>query len=156
MVFETCSYTSNAGVTIAIGDTTYPAQNFEMKTYLKNDPVNKVQYPGRWPSYSYPEYMEIHMAGDILGSSASDYNTKARALKAALNPPYKVYTGRKHGAVTFTFFGDATQYFAYVILSSLETPTEALYPSVGRYEITWISFEPYLVNGSTFVYATDL
>jgi hypothetical protein len=100
--------------------------------------------------------MEIHMSGDILGSSASDYNTKARLLKAALNPPYKVYTGRRHGTVTYTFFGDATSYYAYVILSTLETPTEALFPSVGRYEITWISFEPYLVNASTGAYATDL
>lgn len=156
MIFETASYTNNAGTTLAIGDTNYPALEFEMKTYLVNDPVKKTQFPGRWPTFSYPEYREIYFAGDILGDDAADYNALARALKAAFHPPYQVLTGRRHGRLNLTFYGDATTYYAYVILGSLETPKQANYPSVGSYTLTLISFEPYLVNATTGAFAVDL
>lgn len=144
MIFQTLSYTSVAGVTIALGDTTYPAQDFTMDVYQINDAVKKVQFPGRWATFSYPEYREINVAGEILGDSASDYNTKASAMRSAIQVPYKTQTARRHGTLSMTFFGDGNTYSAYVILSSLKTPVTAQYPSVGSYSVSWIAFEPYL------------
>ena len=143
-VFETAVYTSNAGTSLTFGDTVYPAKKFEMKTYQVNDAVKKMQFPGRWPTFSYPEYREIHFEGDILGSDASDYNTKERAMRSAFQPPHQAYTGRRHGTLYLTFFGDATTYYAYVILQDLDIPQEALQPSWSEYSVTFLSFEPYL------------
>ena len=157
MIFETLTYYDNDGGSIAVGNTTYPAQDFDMKVYQSNDAVKKTQYPGRWPTFSYAEYREIHVAGEILGDSASDFNTKSRALRGIITPPMRVFaTARRHGELRMTFFGDAVTYRAYVIVDSFETPQEALYPSVGSYAITWIAFEPYLQNISTGAYVRDL
>jgi hypothetical protein len=163
MIFNTITYYDNDGNSIAIGDTVYPAQDFSMKVYQVNSPVKKTQSPGRFPSFSYPEFREINIAGEILGDSASDYNTKVRALKAVVNPARRTFaTARRHGTLIMTFFGDATIYGAYVIVDQFETPKEALYPSVGPYTITWIAFEPYLqiaapiLPGLTTSYARNL
>lgn len=154
MIFQTISYTNNDGTTLAIGETVYPAKNFEMPMYSVNDPVKKVQFPGRWPSFSYPEFREIHVQGDILGNDASDYNDKERAMRSCIQPPYRQYTGRRHGTVFLTFYGDAATYYAYVILASLDIPKEANFPSVGSYELTWTSFEPYLFDVATGIPTT--
>jgi hypothetical protein len=150
MIFNTLTYYDNAGNSIAIGNTTYPAQDFDMKVYQSNSPAKKTQYPGRWPSFSYAEYREIHVAGEILGDDASDFNTKSRALRGVVTPPRQVFaTARRHGTLYMTFFGDAVVYGAYVIVDTFETPQEALFPSVGSYMITWIAFEPYLQVASS-------
>jgi hypothetical protein len=157
MIFNTITYTDNDSNSIAVGDTVYPAQDFSMKVYQANDAVKKLQSPGRFPSFSYAEYREINIAGEILGDSAADYNTKARALRAVIQPARRTFvTARRHGTLLMTFFGDATQYRTYVIVDQFETPKEALYPSVGPYTITWIAFEPYLWNMTTGAYVRDL
>lgn len=144
MVFTSITYTNNAGTSITPGDLTYPATNFGMKVYQAGNPVPKMQFPGRWGNFSYPEYREIFIEGQILGTDPTDYNTKAKALRAALQVPYQVLTARRHGTLYFYFVGDATQYYIYVQVSEIDMPKEANYPSVGAYSITFLAFEPYL------------
>lgn len=144
MIPSSITYTNNAGTSVSLGTADYPLTDFTMPTYQSNEPVKKMQFPGRWPTFSYPEYREFSFAGDILGDTEADYNTLAMALKSAFQPPMRAYTGRRHGTLDFVFYGAATHYYSYVILSSLETPKEANFPSVGTYNIVMTSFDPYL------------
>lgn len=151
MIPSTLRYWNNAGSSIAlttgaIGDY-YPLKSFNMSVEQRNSPTAKTQAPGQWPTYSYPDHRNIFCGGDILGSSASDYNTKLAALKAVVQVPFKYLSARRHGYLEMVFYGDANTYYINVILQSIETPKEANYPSVGTYEINWSTFEPYLRVG---------
>lgn len=156
MITETATYLSNDGVSFSLGALPYPLTDFNMETFMANDAVKKTQFPGRWATFSIPEFREIHFAGDIVGTDAADYNTKVKTMKAAIMPPYRVYTGRRHGKLSMTFYGDAATYYAYVIVSSLKTPKTNDFPSVGEFDLTFISFEPYLVNAATGAYVTNI
>lgn len=152
MVPSSLIYTNNAGSSIALttGAVTdsYPLQNFTMTVNHRNSAVSKTQAPGQWPTYSYPDYRTIFCGGSILGTDASDYNTKVAALKNVVQVPYRYLTSRRHGYLSMVFYGDGNTYYINVILQTIETPKEANYPSVGTYEINWTSFEPYLRVGS--------
>lgn len=148
MIFETVEYTNNAGTTLQLGDENLPAKEFHMKMYQANDAVKRTQFPGRFPTYSYAEYREFYFAGDILGDDAADYNDKVREMRYALQPPYGYLAPRKHGRLKLTFYGDAEEYYADVILSELDIPKLANYPSVGDYTVTFLAFLPYLVKTS--------
>ena len=155
MIPSAVTYTNNDGISISFGSVDYPLTSFSMPTITKNEPVDKVQFPGRWPTYAYPEYREFHLGGDILGDDNIDYNTLLRAMKLAIQPPYRTYTARRHGKLDFVFYGDAVHYYSYVILNDFDSPKEANYPSVGVYTCTFSSFEPYLINATTGAFALD-
>jgi hypothetical protein len=148
MITEEIRYYSNTNGNIVIGDTTYPLQRFDMPMGTRNNPVGKMQVPGEWPTYAYPANRKFFLFGDILGNDASDYNTKVKALRLVVQPPYKIYSSRRHGYLRLKFFGDGTYYYSNVILEQIDTPKEANYPAVGTYEITFHSFDPFLRNVS--------
>lgn len=145
-------YTNNAGASIELNEPTnprFPLLQFEMPFTTDNDPQGKMQRPGEWPTFAYPRGRTFGLVGDILGNDAAGYNDAVGDLKEVVQPPNTFYDLRRHGSLKLKFVGDATQYYAYVILIALETPKEANYPSVGSYTITWRSFEPYLRSVST-------
>lgn len=148
MIPESTVYTNNAGASITIGDTTYPLKSFNMPVGFRNNQVSRMQNPGQWPTYSYPDHRKFFFGGDILGDSASDYNDKLGDFREVIMPPFRVYSARRHGYLTMKFYGDATYYYIAVIVENLDTPKEANYPSVGTYELNFHAFEPYFRTGS--------
>lgn len=152
MIPDQVIFVNNAGSQIELNEATnprYPLIEFTMPVTYTNDPVSKMQRPGEWPTFAYPRFRTFNLRGDILGTSTSDYNDAAGDLLQVVQPPYTYYELRRHGSLRLRFYGDATVYYAYVILVSLEIPKEALYPSVSPYTIVWRSFEPYLRSTST-------
>lgn len=152
MIPETVHYYNNDGVSIELNEATnprYPLLEFDMPVTYENDPVKKMQRPGEWPTFAYPRFRTFNLRGDILGNSVTDYNDAVGDLKQVVQPPYTYYDLRRHGSIRLKFYGDATTYYAYVILVTLDIPKEANYPSVGSYAIVWRSFEPYLRSTSS-------
>lgn len=137
-----------------------PLHDFDIAvTERTNLSRQKSQDNGLWPTLSFRDQMEIHVEGDIFGSSSSDYFTKRLALIAACfgdpNVP-PVLTDRKLGDLDIDFVGSTEHWTCPFIISAFSAPLQGLSPSRTPYLITFVSFVPYFVgvtSGDKYYYA---
>lgn len=145
-------YHPNTGSPIELNDLNYPLHDFNIKTNIDVHDNKKLALPGQWPSFHYPDAMDISAEGDIVGSGATpteDYVSKRIALMAAVIPPMQHLTDRKHGFVRIQLDGMTETADADVVIVDHAIPMQALYPAISPFMLQWKGFLPYFVGTNT-------
>lgn len=136
------------GGTLALNSDIYPVRQFNpIPTYSGYKPLKKMQLPGSWPNFNYPEGMSLDIVGDILGTDTADYIVNRDAFMAGIHVPLAVQTVRRHGflRVQYDGWGSAGDVDCHV--TSVDSPMDTEYGwSVSEFRITLFAFTPELSN----------
>jgi hypothetical protein len=137
-----------------------PLHDFDVTvTERVNMSRQKAQANGVWPTLSFRDAMEIHVEGDIFGTSSSDYFTKRASLIAACygDPNAAlVLTNRKRGDLDIDFVGSTEHWKCPFTITAFSAPVQGLSPSRTPFLITFSSTQPYftgVTSGNFYYYA---
>lgn len=134
----------------------YPLHDFDPTvTNRTNLTRQKSQAHGLWPTNTLRDGMEIHVEGDIFGTSSADYFSKRMALLAALfgdpnTPP--VLTDRYLGDLVIAVEGSTENWTCPFTITLFSAPLQGLSPARTPYAITFASWNPWFTGVDTGQY----
>jgi hypothetical protein len=130
-----------------------PLHDFDVTPVLRtNTGRQKSQQPGRWPTWSTRDGYEIHMEGDIFGTSSADYFANRQTLIVALfgvPGATPVLTDRKFGTFHVTFDGSTEEWLADFTITAWSAPLNGDSPSRSAFAVTLETWDPWFVGAST-------
>lgn len=140
-----CSYAPNVGSAWTFGPTsdTFPLTDFDPEPEFDNPNEAKMQASGTYPTFGYIRALTVTFEGDIIGASFSDYGAKRDEFLRACTHPEGTITARRHGQLTIQMANWSERARADVRVVSRHAPIKALYPTVGKFFIVFVAFDPY-------------
>src|SRR5262245_18674956 len=156
--YDLIQYRPNTGSPLTLNGLDYPCNGLNPVTAYASNRVKKMQNPGNWPAYNYPEGMEIELKGKIIGTGASDalaaasYTSRRLAFMTAFHVPLTVLTARKHGVLRIQATGMSEFADADVQIVSLEAPEEVDFPTVCDFQVQFFAFYPAFIGSSSTEY----
>lgn len=156
-------YPANGGSTYSFNDVTTPMNDFDVQVNQRSDvtrtiPMNQGVYPTR----TFRGAMTIHVEGQLFSSvgvddaaTAANYVAARKAMVTALfGNPTDVITFYYLGTMKFTPEGETELWTAQCTISAFSAPNQAAAgtdggPARSAYLITFESFLPYFIGGTT-------
>jgi hypothetical protein len=147
-MIELLNFKNVTGQTVQFNTTTLPLTDFNVDVEHRRTERQKQQRHGIWPSFTLLGRMLIHIEGDIL------YNTSTEYITARLDMLDKLYpfnyernpTARKMGTLFLQYTGQPVFETDVALDGYPEIPMQALYPGTTPYLITFVSFTPYMLK----------
>lgn len=132
---------------ITLNDFTYPLHNLEVSyPNPRQDERPKMQQDGRWGSFQRLGGMDIHIDGDIFGSSSADYMDKRLTLIYLIRrAPIPADTPIRW-IVSITLEGVGDTWSAGIDGIDLTAPVGAGSPSRGAFTCTFHSPDAYFLD----------
>lgn len=136
-----------------INTDTIPLHDFDCVPILRtNTSRQKNQQPGRWSTWGTRDAYEIHMEGDIFGTSSADYFSNRQSLVLALfGTPgaTPVLTDRKFGTFFITFDGSTEQWKQDFTITAFSAPLNGDSPSRSSFALTLETWDPWFIGVTT-------
>jgi hypothetical protein len=127
----------------------YPIHEYDPSIQDRVDTSrNKSQKQGVWPTFPYEGGMEIRIAGDIYGTSSSDYNDRRQALVNAFRRSGGP-TVRKHGTFVVRYDGETEDWVTDVVVTGFSAPRDADSWARSPFSVVLFSWTPYFIGGTT-------
>lgn len=74
------------GTTVQLDPNIYPLSLWDLQYDSRNDQTDKVQQHGQWQTYDYLGRVTLHVEGNILGNSPTDYWSNRLKFAQVFNP----------------------------------------------------------------------
>ena len=140
-MIDSATFVNVNGYSLVFNDDSLPFREFQVtRDYVRED-RQRGESHGLWPAHTYMGGMLIHVEGDILRDTSTNYVSKRLDMMRALAP--RPHIGQKRsGTLTCRFTGMTEDVTSQCSVESVEIPMQALAPARSPYMVNWRSADP--------------